>query len=62
MEHTESNIETDISLLTSLLKVLAVFQMRLLYHGHNEDVVEAILILLLTDRSPCPKGMHILGR
>ena len=34
MEHTASNIETYISLLPSLLKVFAMFQMRLL---HNVD-------------------------
>ena len=44
MEHTASNIETDISLLTSLLKFFATFQMLLLYHEPNEDAVEAIAI------------------
>ena len=44
MEHTASNIETDISLLPSLFKKIDVFQMRLLYHEHNTDVVEAISI------------------
>ena len=44
MDHTESNIETDVSLLPSLLKVFAMFHMRLLYYEHNEEehVVEAI--------------------
>ena len=42
MDHTTSNTETDISLLPSLLKVFAMFQMHLLYHEHNEDIVEAI--------------------
>ena len=46
MEHTESNTETDISLLPSLLKVFAMFQMRLLYPENNkeEHVVESIAI------------------
>ena len=46
MENTASNIETDISLLLSLLKVFAMFQMRLLYYEHIEEdnVVEAIAI------------------
>ena len=39
-----SNIEKDISLFLSLLKVFAMFHMRLLYHKHDEEehVVEAI--------------------
>ena len=44
MEHTASNIETDTSLLQYLLKVFAMFQMRLLYHEHNGYVLEAISI------------------
>ena len=35
LEHTESNTKTDISLLPSLLKVFAIFQMCLLYYEHN---------------------------
>ena len=46
MEHTASNIETYISLLPSLLKVFAMFQMRLLHNEHNEhkNFVESIAI------------------
>ena len=44
MEHTSSIIETYISLLPSLLKVFFMFQIRSLYHEHNDEeyVVEAI--------------------
>ena len=44
MENTAIIIETDISLSPLLLKFLAMFQMGLLYHEHNEGkyVVEAI--------------------
>ena len=44
MEHTATDIETDISLLPSFLKVFAVFQMCLLYHENKEYVVESIYI------------------
>ena len=46
MGHTASNIETDISLLLSILNVFDLFQMLLLYYKHNEEehVVEAISI------------------
>ena len=37
MEHTTSNIETYISILPLLLKVFAMFQMRLLYYEHIEE-------------------------
>ena len=46
IEKTESNIETDISLLPSMLKFFAMFHMGLLYHEKNEEehVVEDIAI------------------
>ena len=46
MEHNASNIETDISLLPSLLKFFVMFKIRLLYYEHNEEehVVEAMAI------------------
>ena len=44
MEVTACNIETDISILLSLSRVFAMFQMSLLYHEHNEDVVKAIAV------------------
>ena len=46
MEHTASNIETDISQLLSLIKVFDMFQMHLLYHEQNdkEHFMEAIAI------------------
>ena len=46
MENTVSNIGKNISLLPSLLKAFEMFQMRLLYYGHNEEenVVEVIPI------------------
>ena len=37
MENTESNIKTDISLLLSLFKFFAMFQIHLLYHEHDEE-------------------------
>ena len=37
MDHTAGSIETDISLITSLLKVFAMFQMRLFNYKHNEE-------------------------
>ena len=36
MENTTIVIETDISLITSLLKVIAMFQMHLFYNDYNE--------------------------
>ena len=36
MEYTVSIIETDISLIPSLLKVLQVFHMRLFYYRYDE--------------------------
>ena len=44
MEHTESYIEGDKSILPSLLKFFGMFQIRLLYHKHNEQehAVEAV--------------------
>ena len=42
MKHTEGNIEKDILLLPSLLKGFSMFNMCLLYHEHNEYVVETI--------------------
>ena len=44
MEHTTSIIETDISLIPSLLKFFEMFQLRLSYDKHNEEdnVVEDI--------------------
>ena len=42
MKHTEGNIDKDVLLLPSLLKGFSVFQMCLLYHEHNEDVVDTI--------------------
>ena len=46
MEHTAGIIETYISLIPSLLKVFAMFQMCLFYYKHNEEwsVIEAIAI------------------
>ena len=54
MEHTASIIETDISLIPSLLKVFTMFQMRLFYDNYNEEdhFVEAIT----TKCSDCHKG------
>ena len=37
MEHTTGIIETDISLIPLLLKIIAMFQMRLFYYKHIEE-------------------------
>ena len=37
MEHTSSIIETDISIIPSLLKFFEMFQMRLFYYKDNEE-------------------------
>ena len=46
MDNTAGIIETDILLITSLLKFFVMFQMRLFYYEHNEEdhVVGAISI------------------
>ena len=46
MDHTAGIIETDTSLIPSLLKVFAMFQIRLFYYKNNEEdnFVEAISI------------------